>query len=146
MAYDALLSARLHGHRFELSLEDRTGRIANLHRVGADLVEAFKRAGRETALETRDIARELTPVDKGFMRDNLELYVSPDGQVFEVGWRAEPFFAEGLAFYPQFVVLGTRYQAPNDPLTPAHERTKPRYEQRIRANIAEAMRRRAVIR
>lgn len=143
MAFDLALSERLGGAKLELSLQDRSGKIANFHAVYRDIVEAMQEAALECARDTQALAYELCPVDTGFMRDHIEVVTSENNQTWEIGWRAEDFFEEGLPFYPMFVVLGTRYLPPRDPLTPAHERMKPRYEQRMRELVRRSLERRA---
>lgn len=142
MAFDKQLSQSLGGWKFELSLQNRSGQVQNFYAEDQVAVEAMQDAMLECAYETQAIAYYLCAFKTGFMRDNLEVYVSENLRRFEIGWRAEPFFQAGFPFYPMFVVLGTRHQAPNDPLTPAHAQTKPIYEQRVADAIRGALERR----
>lgn len=144
MAFSRRLSNALSGGKLELSLQDRSGRVQNFYQVERDLVEAMQEAMLEAAYETQAAAFELCPVDTGFMRDHIRVETDESLQSFEIGWRADDFFEEGLAFYPMFVVLGTRFVPPRDPLTPAYERTKPRFAEKVREAIQEALRRRRV--
>jgi hypothetical protein len=144
MAFSRALSRQLSGGRFELSLQDRSGRIQNFYAIERDIVAALQEALLDCALETQAIAFELCAVDTGFMREHIEVYVSEGMQTFEIGWRADEFFEAGFDFYPMFVVLGTRFMPPRDPLTPAYERTKPRYAERSRELVQEALRRRRI--
>lgn len=144
MAYDEGLALTLAGNKLELSLTDRSGRVQNLYAFATDLVEEMKEAMLEAALETQALAFEFCPVDTGFMRDHIDVIVSENHQTFEIGWKAEDFFEAGLAFYPMYVVLGTRFLAPRDPLTPAYMASKPLYEERVSAAIQKAIARRAM--
>lgn len=141
--YDAALAIALSGAKLELSIVDRAGKVANFFADSSDIVTAIQDAMLETALETQAIAFELCPVDTGFMRDHITVVTSPNNQVFEIGWQASDFFDAGLAFYPMFVVLGTRFMAARDPLTPAYAQTKPRYEQAVADAMRRAIERRA---
>jgi hypothetical protein len=142
MAFDVALSNRLGGNKFELSLRDRSGKIQNFHAAETDIVDAMKEAMLLNALETQTIAFELCAVDTGFMRDHIDVVTSEQNLVYEIGWRAEDFFNAGFEFYPMFVVLGTRFLPPRDPLTPAHEMTKPKYVERMRELVGIALERR----
>jgi hypothetical protein len=142
MAFNRALSNQLGGLRMELSLVDRSGKVQNFYSVYDDIVEEMQNAMLDCALLTQSIAFELCPVDTGFMRDHIEVITDDSMQVFEIGWRAEPFFAAGLQFYPMFVVLGTRFMPARDPLTPAYAQTKPEYEVRNAAAINRALERR----
>lgn len=142
MAFNEQLSANLSGWKFELSLQDKSGQVQNFYANDQVVVEAIQEAAYECAYETRAVAYYLCAFKTGFMRDNLDVYVSDGRRRFEIGWRADPFFQAGFPFYPMFVVLGTRFQEPRDPLTPAYAQTKPIYEQRVAAAIREALARR----
>jgi hypothetical protein len=142
MAYDPRLAAALSGSKMELSLVDRSGKVQNFYAMYEDLVERMQDAMLESALETQARAYELCPVDTGFMRDHIDVYTSESMQEFEIGWKAGDFFEAGLPFYPMYVVLGTRYLSPRDPLTPAYAATKPVYEQRVAEAVREALQRR----
>jgi hypothetical protein len=144
MAYNAALAARLPGRRFEVSLTDRSGRVQNLYAVGEDITRAMQQAMQVMGAETYEIAYALTPKDTWFMADHLRLDFSPNYQVFELGWSADDFFDADLPFYPPYVVFGTRFMAGQDPLTPAHEMTKPEYEATMRELVNAAMLRRRV--
>jgi hypothetical protein len=128
----------------ELSLIDKSGKVQNFYAVYEDIVVEMQQAMLECALETQTIAYELCAVDTGFMRDHLDVETDNAMQVFEIGWRAEDFFAAGLQFYPMFVVLGTRLMPARDPLTPAYAQTKPLYESRNADAIRRALERRRV--
>jgi hypothetical protein len=145
MAFDKQLSQSLGGWKFELSLQDKSGQIANFYAAETDVVEAIQDAGLECAYETQAIAYELCAFKTGFMRDHLDVYVSENMRRFEIGWKAADFFDAGFPFYPAFVVLGTRFQAPRDPLTPAYAETKPLYESRVAAAIQVALERRRMM-
>lgn len=136
--------AALSGHKLELSLVDRSGKIQNFNAIYPDIVRAMQDAALQCALETQTIAYALCPVDTGFMRDHIVVVTSANNQIFEIGWRAADFFEAGFDFYPMYVVLGTRHMPPRDPLTPAHEQVKPRYEQRTRELVQQALERRKV--
>jgi tricorn protease-like protein len=144
MAFDSALNQALSGNRLELSLQDRSGKVANFHAIYDDIVAGIKEAMLDCAEETRDLAYAFCPVQYGFMREHIRVVTSQNNQVFEIGWRAEDFYAAGFDFYPMFVVLGTRHMAPRDPLTPAHEITKPRYAERSAQLVQMALERRKV--
>lgn len=142
MAFDVTLSAALSGAKMELSIRDQTGRVANFWAFDDEIIKDIQAAGERAALRTQTIAFELCAVDTGFMREHIDVMTSPDLQTWEVGWRAADFFAAGLAFYPMYVVLGTRYMPPRDPLTPAYQQSKPIYLEEITAAIQAGVQRR----
>lgn len=144
MAFNSALASRLRGNKLELSIEDRSGRVTNFYAVEQDLVDAAKEAFRRVGARTKGLAYEYCPKDTYFMANHIELVESEESQVFEVGWWASDFYEAGLPFYPEFVVLGTRYVPPNDPLTPAYEATKPEYELEMRELWRASLERRAV--
>lgn len=84
-------------------------------------------ATQQGAEQVTEQARALCPVDTGFMVDRLRTEIGGDGDRFAVGFRAEDFVGqvnpatgkEITAFYPVFVVFGTRFMAGNDFLTAA---------------------------
>lgn len=137
--FDRALSDALSGVKMELSLSDRSGKVANFYAFSDECVAAIRNAAMECALETQTIAFDLCPVDTGFMREHIDVIMSDGDRTFEIGWQAQDFFDAGLEFYPMFVVLGTRYMAPRDPLTPAYAMTKGLYEERITAAIRAAL-------
>lgn len=77
--------------------------------------------------ETYAIAHSLANRDTGYMADHLRLTFTRGGFNWNVGFRAEDFVGqvnpvtgqEITAFYPVFVILGTRFYAGNDFLTAA---------------------------
>ncbi len=77
--------------------------------------------------ETYAIAFSLANRDTGYMADQLRLEFTRGGFNWAVGFRSEDFIGqvnpvtqqEITAFYPVFVILGTRFYAGNDFLTAA---------------------------
>ena len=70
-------------------------------------------------------AAALTPVRTGRMKSLLREQPAEGGMGYVVGWTAEDFREHAQPPYFVYVVLGTRFQPANDPLTPALEAERP---------------------
>lgn len=79
------------------------------------------RAMRESQGRVFEHAASLTPVRTGRMKSLLREQPSDGGLGYTVGWTADDFREHAQPPYFVFVVLGTRFQPANDPLTPALE-------------------------
>ncbi len=84
-------------------------------------------------------AAGLTAFDTGYMLSKLRLEPTRGGYNYAVGWRDEDFTGQSNpatgqpidVFYPVFVVLGTRFMAGRDPLTPALRLERPTLNQEL---------------
>lgn len=78
----------------------------------------------------------LCPVDTGFMVEHLRVKLTREGYNYVIGWYREDFTGQGLDFYAVYVVLGTRYQAANDPISPALRSEHAQLMRELRAALA----------
>lgn len=102
------------------------------------LREAVVSEADKTLVATLDAC----PVDSGFMRANVRLEFTREGYNWAIGFRAEDFIGQEnpkgvtiTAFYPVFVIKGTRHMAGNDFLTAVLHLRKAQ----IRARYARAL-------
>lgn len=88
---------------------------------------ALRQAVEEQGAATLAVAEDLCPIDTGFMIERLRLTFTRNGLNWNIGFRAEDFLGVVnpvtdrvvTAFYPVFVLGGTRHMAGNDFLTAA---------------------------
>lgn len=71
-----------------------------------------------------------------FMVDHLRLAFGSDGLSYELGFRESDFAKAGLAFYPIYVIFGTRFQQPNDFLFPANREARGEFRSDLRAALS----------
>jgi hypothetical protein len=88
----------------------------------------------------RDHAATLTPVRTGRMRELLRGQPTDGGLGYVVGWVAEDFRAVAQPFYPLHVVMGTRFMAGRDPITPALEADRAQLTRGLQAAAFRAAR------
>lgn len=127
--------------KMELSMQAVSGMVANLYKADAEIFLELQQLARRFGEELQQQVEFYTPVDTGFMQAHVRLMFSNDGTVFEVGWLADDFFSEGLAFYPWFVEYGTAYMAAQLPLTSAYGELAPLYEAEVGAAVSRAIQR-----
>lgn len=113
--------------QLNIKLRNVSATIANIKATEKRVIEAVKATAEKHGLRTLAKVQALCPVDTAFMVDHTRLVFTPQGFGFEVGWLAEDFTSEGLAFYPVFVIAGTSKMAAQDCLTPAFAEIRPEY-------------------
>jgi len=97
----------------------------NLSGIAARLKAGERGAGRNARVVIREMAEYAfsgayadAPKDTTFMVNQLRLEYARDLLTFFLGFRAADFERAGLSPYFIFVLLGTRFKAANDFLTP----------------------------
>jgi hypothetical protein len=94
---------------------------------------------RETAEYEYALVYHACPVDTGYMRAHITVFMDADDLAYTLGWVDTDFgVVAGLPFYPPYVIFGTRYQAGRDFLFPNHELAKARFRGRLRKAMASA--------
>jgi HK97 gp10 family phage protein len=126
----------------KVTIRNAQGVIANLHAKERDIVEAIEQEMVRGADLTHELTEEATPVDKGNMKRLLRKDISPNRRAFEVGWRQEDFLAEGLRWYPPYVIFGTSKMPARPVLQEAYSHVEPIVGDNISRAIREAIRRR----
>lgn len=124
---------------FELGIRNLDALVANFYKADPVAQAAFREVVAETANDMGALTAMLAPVDKGFMSDHVKERITPSGLGFEVGWDAADFFEAGLAFYPFFQELGTRFHPAQPSLGPAYEELMPAFRERIATACRDAM-------
>lgn len=132
-------SGRGSGVKYELSVRNSAGTIANMYSADRYIKNQVRKAVKESADATHALTFFLSPYDTGFMRDHIKTYISPAGLVYEVGWDAGDFFAEGLAFYVYWQEYGSLKMAAQPSLTPAYAHERPIFERKVREAVQRAV-------
>lgn len=122
-----------------LQVTGQRGIIANIYAAQARIGDHIRKVNRRSARQTRDLARQLAPVDTTNLRESITYALSEQGLVFDVFH--DPAFYEGGPPYNIFQELGFRHQASgafiqNPHLLPAWESMKGPYA----ADISRAVR------
>lgn len=127
-----------------LTLSTRNARavVANFHAADARAQRAIKRVVKRYGVALHERARELCPVDTGFMRSQLRLRFSEGGYVYEVGWDEADFADAGQPPYFLFQEFGTRFQPAQPSLFPARDEITPLFRRDLGAELRQAIARR----
>lgn len=128
------------GVRLTFRVRDEAGTIANFRAQDGILQRAARRRVREAGRVWLEIVRRTVAVDTGRMRRLVKVVYSQSGLVFEGGWLASEFEAEGEEFYPPYVEVGTFRQRAQPSIVPAWLIV----QGRLRDGLAADMRRAAV--
>ena len=124
--------------KLDVRVNDVTGLVANLYardeRVQVDVRDAVQRFG----VDVRVLARDLAPVDTGFMREQIRDEYSPEGLTVQVGYREEDFTAKGLPFYAPYQEYGTVYMAAQPHIGPAYRAMLPHFKEDVSAILRRA--------
>lgn len=105
--------------RFELGVQGVEGLAANFHKADAILQQEMSEAIERGAERIFVAAYAYTPVRTRFMQNHLRAELTE--LTWSIGWDASDFYEAGLAFYPEFVELGTRFMEGQFPLTRAYD-------------------------
>lgn len=124
--------------KLDLRVRDIRGIVANLHsrneRVQVDVRDAVQRFG----VDVRELAKELAPVDTGFMREQIRDEYSPEGLVVQVGYREEDFTSRGLPFYAPYQEYGTVYMPAQPHIGPAYRAMLPHFREDLSVILRRA--------
>ena len=132
-------SGRGSGVKYELSVRNAAGTVANIYAADRYLKGQVRKAVAESADATQALTFFLCPVDTGFMREHIRKYITPAGLAYEVGWDASEFFEAGLAPYFFWVEFGTVKMSAQPSLTPAYAHERPIFERRVREAVQRAI-------
>lgn len=121
-----------------LKVRGVSGMVANLHAAEKQAVEAVKASVRRMGEEQRSRTEQECPKRTGFMASKTRLDFSPEGLTYNVGYEAADFEGGGMAFYPQFVIFGTRYMAPNNFIFRVQEEMAPRLTREVGQAVKDA--------
>ncbi len=119
------------------------GLDAKLRARTQDQKQRVLRVMQQSGERVLNTAASLTPFDTGFMLDKLRLERTREGYNYAIGWRAGDFIGQRNpatgrtidAFYPVYVVYGTRRMAGRDPLTPALRTEEPQLKRALAAAL-----------
>lgn len=128
--------------RLTLSTTNLRGIAANFVAADQKAQAAVKRVVKRHGIGLHEDVYAATPVRSGFMRSQLRLRFTEGGYGYEVGWDEPDFTDAGLAFYPVYVLFGTRTQAPNDYFFPLRDRHLSEFTDELRAELRKAYGRR----
>lgn len=104
-----------------IEVRGQSGLAANFRALDAAVKPAVQHAMQRQGGLQKERTEAECPKRTGFMASRTRLDFSPEGLTYTVGYKAEDFEAEGLPFYPPFVILGTSRMAANDFLFRVHE-------------------------
>jgi hypothetical protein len=127
--------------KLEISVRNASAVITNLRRLPDEAKAAVREVVLENGAECEDLVRLHTPFKTGFMQDHVRTVYTD--LTFETGWDVMDFVNAGFDFYAASVVLGTRHQAPQDPLTPAFREVASHHLQDVADAIDRALARSA---
>lgn len=127
-----------------LSVRELAGVIRNVYAADPIAVEAMKGTTRRSGIRAYNMAQDLCPVDKGFMKENMLLEFTPEDLIWELGWDERDFEAAGLPFYPPYQEFGTSRNAAQPSITPAFFEEQDRFQQELGHDINAALERRRV--
>lgn len=136
--------------RFTLGTRNLAGVVGNFvaadRRAQKEILGAVKSAG----FRTQALAKQLAPVDTGYLKKNLRLAFTADKYGYEVGWREEDFVGQRnargeviTAFYPIYTEFGTRFMAARPCLFPASEEARKTFTADLSAALRRAFARQA---
>lgn len=106
--------------RMTLSTRALSGLAGRFRVAEKSAHRAVRRVVKQTGEAAFSQAYADAPKDTTFMVSHLRLAFVRDGLAYELGFREEDFTAAGLAFYPVYVIFGTRYMPARDFLFPAN--------------------------
>jgi hypothetical protein len=148
------------GVRIAFTVRTPRQAVARLQRVGVSMLDAIKTEVEASKERVYLAALPDVPVKSGYMRDTLRRESDEDGLGYAVGWSAADYPSGGkrytyatssailasakppvvpAGFYPGFVVLGTRFKAGRDPITPALEAERPVFFRALQFAISGAL-------
>jgi hypothetical protein len=128
--------------RLTLSTRNAGGIAANFVAADRRAQAAVKKVVRRNGVQLHEKAYAACPVDTGFMRSQLRVGFSENGYAYEVGWLEGDFAEAGLAFYPVYVIFGTRRQAANDFFFPLRDRQLAQFKSELGTELRAAYARR----
>ncbi|MEU3600881.1 HK97-gp10 family putative phage morphogenesis protein [Streptomyces sp. NPDC006798] len=99
-----------------------------------EIVEALKKAVRESAEAVRDDTRDTVRVHSGNLRDTVDIRYEHNGLTALVGWFEDP------EYYARFLEHGTRRAPARPALRPALEAERTRYRARLTAEVRQVLR------
>ena len=121
-----------------------TGLAANFRALDADCHAGVRKAVKRFGTDTRELAKQLCPIDRGVLYSSIEDTYSPSGLVVDVGCNPEAFTSIGEEPYDVHVEYGTETSPAQPFLFPAFEAMAPHFQQdvreEIRASVARASR------
>lgn len=122
--------------RMTLSTRNLSGLAGRFKAAEKRVQRNVRRVVKQTGEAAFSLAYADAPKRTTFMASHLRLAFVRDGLAYELGFRESDFERAGLAFYPVYVIFGTRFQAPNDFLFPANREAR----REFRPALAEALR------
>lgn len=120
-------------------IRDTAGIVANFRSMDRRLVTDVKRSVKRNGSRMLELVHAYVAFDTGRMLRLVKVIYSPSGLVFECGWLAVDFYAEGEPFYPPYVELGTSRMSAQPALLPAWLEV----QGKLRSDISRDMRRSA---
>jgi hypothetical protein len=129
--------------RLSFRLRNADAVVANLRAREEQLQQTVREIVHEAGGVCRELVRVFCPVRTGFMRDHVRTDYSESGYAFATGWDSRDFLEAGLAFYPPFVIAGTKNAPAQDCLTPAFTETVARMKVDLENALRSAARRAA---
>lgn len=111
---------------------------ANFHRLDAVAKEKVLEAQRVNAEEHKQRMADEAPKLTGFLSAHTELRFSEGGYLYECGYWAESFNADGEDFYAHYVALGTSKMDGNDWIFRATEPMRDIARQRVGEALKDA--------
>lgn len=121
--------------RLTLSTRNLSGIAARFRARDVAVQRNVRRVVRRTGEAAYSLAYADAPKRTTFMASQLRLRISDDGLRYDLGFREEDFTNAGFAFYPVFVIFGTRFQAANDFLFPANREARREFRPQLRAAL-----------
>jgi HK97 gp10 family phage protein len=119
-----------------LQVRGISGLIANVRAIEEDVQREVREVVRKSGEAQRQETEMECPKRTGFMASRTRVRFSEDGLTYNVGYSRDDFPA---AFYPLFVIFGTRYMPANNFLFRVQERRAPQ----LSREVGEVMRRAA---
>lgn len=110
-----------------------------LGRKDQELKAGVRQEVKKSGVRLLSMSKATSPVDTGFMRDHIRLTFTPAGFGYDVGWKQSDFRAAGLAWYPPFVIYGTRRMPARPFIEIAWNRERPTFTEAVKAVIRRVM-------
>ena len=121
--------------RLTLSTRNISGIAARFRARDAKVQRNVRRVVKKTGEAAYSLAYADAPKRTTFMVNQLRLDFAKDRLSYELGFREQDFTKAGFAFYPVWVIFGTRFMAANDFLFPANREARREFRQELRAAL-----------